>query len=384
MEHIPADFVRLLGATPSYYTAEAWAFWFVYLAPILLKGRFRNPKYHTHLCEFSDIIKACLRFTSTTTQIQQLREDITRWVRKYEEYYYQYSEERLRVCTLTVHGLFHIPDDILFCGPSWTTWTFFMERYCGLLQAGLRSKRFPWANLNRNVLHVAYLEQLNARYDLEEELSQAKQSGPRKLEYRYNNYPLAVLIPPYKRHYTPESELRNCIADHFAALVGKRRKDILPLLPEIIPSFGKLRILDGDSIRTASAGGDGSTAERDMSFVRYEIQTQRTIADPWVAQISYGRLERVLECTLPKDVVLEGLSGQRRLLAVLSPCTNTAGKDAALEITTYRKLGPLIVTDLQAVVAVVGRMESQGKWFLVDRTGGLIRPEFNTPDDDED
>ncbi|KAF7340503.1 hypothetical protein MSAN_02121700 [Mycena sanguinolenta] len=140
-----------------------------------------------------------------------------------------------------LHGLFHIPDNILFCGPSWTTWTFFMERYCGLLQAGLRSKRFPWANLNKNVLHIAYLEQLNARYNLEEELSQAKQSGPRKLEYRYDNCgyckilmilaiadPLAILIPPYECHYAPESELRNCIADHFAALVGKRRKDILP------------------------------------------------------------------------------------------------------------------------------------------------------------
>ncbi|KAJ7077173.1 hypothetical protein B0H15DRAFT_755284, partial [Mycena belliarum] len=56
--------------------------------------------------------------------------------------------------------LLHIPDDLLFCGPSWTTWTFWMERYCGFLQAGLRSKRFPWANLNNVVLQKAYLEQL--------------------------------------------------------------------------------------------------------------------------------------------------------------------------------------------------------------------------------
>ncbi|KAJ7310156.1 hypothetical protein DFH08DRAFT_635407, partial [Mycena albidolilacea] len=56
--------------------------------------------------------------------------------------------------------LVHVPDDILFCGSSWTTRTFFMERYCRLLQASLRSKRFLWANLNNNILHVAYLEQL--------------------------------------------------------------------------------------------------------------------------------------------------------------------------------------------------------------------------------
>jgi hypothetical protein len=85
VQHIPSDFVRVLGSTPGYYTAEAWAFWFIYLAPILLKGRFPDTKYHTHLCELSDIIKACLRFTSTTVQVETLRQDIIRWVRKYEE-----------------------------------------------------------------------------------------------------------------------------------------------------------------------------------------------------------------------------------------------------------------------------------------------------------
>ena len=46
-----------------------------------------------------------------------------------------------------------------------------MERYCGVLQAALRSRRFPWANLNKIVLQQAYFEQLGARYDLEDELS---------------------------------------------------------------------------------------------------------------------------------------------------------------------------------------------------------------------
>jgi hypothetical protein len=46
VQHLPADFVRVLGGNPSYYTAEAWCFWFLYLTPILLQGRFSNPKYH--------------------------------------------------------------------------------------------------------------------------------------------------------------------------------------------------------------------------------------------------------------------------------------------------------------------------------------------------
>jgi hypothetical protein len=70
-----------------------------------------------------------------------------------------------------------------------------MERYCGILQAGLRSKRFPWANLNKNVLHVAYLEQLNARYDVEEELSGRKTL--RRAEYVYEG---CQCIDPRLKH----------------------------------------------------------------------------------------------------------------------------------------------------------------------------------------
>jgi hypothetical protein len=35
-----------------------------------------------------------------------------------------------------------------------------------------------------------------------------------------------------------------------------------------------------------------------------------------------------------------------------------------------------IITDLQGISAVVGRLETQGKWVIIDRTGGLIKPEF--------
>ena len=85
--------------------------------------------------------------------------------------YYQYNAERLAVCTLTIHGLLHVCDNIRFCGPVWTTWTFWMERYCAYLQAGLRSRSHPWANLNNCVLHKAYLEQIDLYYGLEDDLT---------------------------------------------------------------------------------------------------------------------------------------------------------------------------------------------------------------------
>ncbi|KAJ7017219.1 hypothetical protein C8F04DRAFT_979745 [Mycena alexandri] len=179
--------------------------------------------------------------------------------------------------------------------------------------------------------------------------------------------PQALLRVPYKRDFTPDTELRKQITRYFSEFLGQRPKAIEPLLPDVMPSFGKLRIEDGDSIRSASASGISSSAERDMSFVRvYE----------WQTQISYGQLERVVDCLLPKDKTLGRVSGKRRLLAIIHPCKNTRGKDASLERTGYTELANILVTDLQSVVAVVGRVKTRGKWLIVDRTGGLIHPQF--------
>jgi hypothetical protein len=79
---------------------------------------------------------------------------------EFRRYYYQYREDRLSTCTLPVHGLLHVAAGIRFCSPIWTSWTFSMERYCGILQAALQSQRSPWSNLNGRVLRMAYLSQV--------------------------------------------------------------------------------------------------------------------------------------------------------------------------------------------------------------------------------
>ncbi|KAJ7466344.1 hypothetical protein FB451DRAFT_1137915 [Mycena latifolia] len=84
MKDIPASFSRSLAAGPSKFTAEAWCFWFVYMAPTLLEDRFPDPKYHTHACQLSEIIKTCLQFTITHPELDQLDDDIIQWVQTYE------------------------------------------------------------------------------------------------------------------------------------------------------------------------------------------------------------------------------------------------------------------------------------------------------------
>ena len=49
-------------------------------------------------------------------------------------------------------------------GPSWTTWTFVMERFCGRLLSAVQSKLHPWGSLNTRVIRIARLNALRVKY----------------------------------------------------------------------------------------------------------------------------------------------------------------------------------------------------------------------------
>jgi hypothetical protein len=77
------------------------------------------------------------------------------------------------------------------------------------------------------------------------------------------------------------------------------------------------------------------------------------------------------------------LAGKVRLLAVLTPY-RTGGRDAALDIVPHYQSPAPIVADIQSIMAVVGRIKAGGKWYLIDRTGGMMRPEFIPRDETEE
>lgn len=85
--------------------------------------------------------------------------------------YYQYNPDRLSACPLTIHALLHIADSILKAGPVWASWAYPMERYCGLLQPAIRSRRFPYASINRYVIDHARLQHIKLIYSIQQELS---------------------------------------------------------------------------------------------------------------------------------------------------------------------------------------------------------------------
>jgi hypothetical protein len=85
---IPSSYIRVLGnivEDRSRYTAESWAFWFMYIAPIVLNGRFEDEKYYNHMCLLVKIMKKTLQFELTLQEIDEMENDIITWVQQYEE-----------------------------------------------------------------------------------------------------------------------------------------------------------------------------------------------------------------------------------------------------------------------------------------------------------
>ena len=88
VKDIPVAFVRHLpniATEHGNFTAEAWGFWFMHIAPFVLQNRFMDQKYYRHLCDLVDIMKICLQFKITEDEIDVLEEMIHDWVHLYEQ-----------------------------------------------------------------------------------------------------------------------------------------------------------------------------------------------------------------------------------------------------------------------------------------------------------
>jgi len=87
VKDIPAAFVRALGniaSERSSFTAEAWGFWFMHLAPVLLRNRFPRRKYYTHMCKLVSLMKTSIKLEISMEEIDVLEQGFAEWVQEYE------------------------------------------------------------------------------------------------------------------------------------------------------------------------------------------------------------------------------------------------------------------------------------------------------------
>ena len=86
---IPAAFgsrVPNISSSRSEMIAETYAIWTLFLAPVLLKGRFVNQRYYKHFIDLVQLLTLCLEFEIESCQIDELERGFSKWVQEYERY----------------------------------------------------------------------------------------------------------------------------------------------------------------------------------------------------------------------------------------------------------------------------------------------------------
>jgi hypothetical protein len=85
---IPSAFgprVPNIAKAKSNFIADSWSFWGLYLAPVLLRNRFKRPIYYDHFISLVRLLHICLKFEITTEELDTLRTGFIQWVKKYEQ-----------------------------------------------------------------------------------------------------------------------------------------------------------------------------------------------------------------------------------------------------------------------------------------------------------
>lgn len=171
------------------YKAELMSFWFIFLAPFLLKDRFPDIRMYNHMLSLIAIVKVCLQYELTDEDIDWIETSLAEWVGDYEKYlsitlphlhiltsfislrfYYQYDPDKLSACTLMIHNLLHVAPDIRATGPVSSSWAFVMERHCGNLLPAIKSRLNPYGSLDHQNKRLSQLNHLVIQFDLQDKL----------------------------------------------------------------------------------------------------------------------------------------------------------------------------------------------------------------------
>lgn len=90
----------------------------------------------------------------------------------------------------------------------------------------------------------------------------------------------------------------------------------------------------------------------------------------------YGCLQQIIACEFPPaSPQFRKLNPKLLLLGLVEPC-NTDGQDATARVVFYNTTRAPRIINLLSISAVVGRVQTRGKWGIVDRSKGVARTDF--------
>ena len=66
-------------------SAEMYSNWTLFIAPVVLRGRFKKPQYYKHFMRLVEILNLCLSFEISDAMLNQIDKGFCRWVEEYEK-----------------------------------------------------------------------------------------------------------------------------------------------------------------------------------------------------------------------------------------------------------------------------------------------------------
>ncbi|KAJ7017345.1 hypothetical protein C8F04DRAFT_1215111 [Mycena alexandri] len=306
-------------------SAEMWSFWTFYLGPVLLRRRFKNVKYYCHFIQLVRLLNLCIQFEITLTK--------------------------------------HAPVPV----PMLNYWE-------PCLQPGIRSRRFPWASIDRYVTEVAQLTQIKTRYNVAQELSLTAPRGAVAGSLQDPSYPTCILIPP-KSPARPDARHIKPIAAAMSTRLNIPVGRVITALQEAtIEEWGKVQRIDseaGDTMRSCSLGVVAEDS-RDATYVRYEMLFE--------LQTFYGQLTHIYHIHFPESCPELRIDAQTTyILAAIRSCTLKDDEKLLekLDIHFYSRTGALDVIDITSVQSLIGRVKAtKDEWGIIDRSGALARAQW--------
>lgn len=167
---IPGDFgiqVRSIAAHSHEFKAEEWENWALRYAPIYLHGKLPEP-FYSEFVFLTRVVRISKRYSLLPAHIEFIRNGLIRFLKHYEEHYYQYKEERLPAMKPVIHQLIHIATSIEDTGPPYVGCELFIERTCGDLARGCKSRSNIYRNISLNILRAERFNHLRFTYSIDE------------------------------------------------------------------------------------------------------------------------------------------------------------------------------------------------------------------------
>ncbi|KAG9085693.1 hypothetical protein FRC06_003492 [Ceratobasidium sp. 370] len=368
-------------------TAESNLLFAIFLGPMLLRCQFCNHIYYGHFLKLVALINKCLSWTITRKDLDFIQEGFPKWVRDYERLYYRDDPSHLRACTLPLHALLHVADDIVAMGLLWACWAFSMERFCGTLIRANKSRWFPYSSLNHYILEVAQLSQIKLIYGLANELNLEEHRENMVVGTWYDRYPGLVFARPRRLKIIP-AVYCNKIATYLSILVGVKEGLVhREMQLRRFEQWGQMQQVDdmhgGDLVRAEQIGRESELITRNASYVKFHMyldwwdwnRTCTRFANE--QKITFGHVERfvVINPDFIRHLSEQGNIHVPRadpvILAVISPFP-ALKHIAKSELIEYRlasgKLTQAEIVDVQDIDNLVGHIKTLSTSYVLDRT----------------